>query len=385
MKAKLLLVMPTDKPRWVSLLIRALQHRFDVRALFVENNVKENGTEKTLADIISILSSENISRLLIFQEFFSIFHLGVIQLLRDHAVTGLIFFDDVHNHAINRINAHYADFVIVGPDAFEQVRFENYGIPSVRFCLENEASLPLSIDVQNALARPIDVFFAGYAHKPGRREYIDAVKKLRVRSFIHETEKDGSMPYSELYKVMLNSKVILNFSRTDNAGPAAYALGFRDPAVYQFKGRIIEAGLCGACCVSEYFPTISINSLIHCVPTFRSVSEMEDVLFSVLRSGSHIDLAATLRRTIENHFSVDQALDLITSRFLSPACLKDRRLEVCIDSQYVRNVVLRIQRFGYRASSIKDADMRFFATSIRGFGYANLSLKKSEDNYPFDI
>jgi hypothetical protein len=155
--AKILLVLKYPS-RWNELLIRTLCQRFEIYHAYSDVQIKDFGLESAITNITKKIIDENISIVIIDQEFFSLFHAGGIKAISEYAKVGLIFFDDCHNHYINRQNSCHADFVIVGPDPLEKLRYETYGITALSCALENNLVVPEHRQIAPGSPRPIDVF-----------------------------------------------------------------------------------------------------------------------------------------------------------------------------------------------------------------------------------
>lgn len=383
-RANILLVFKTEN-RWNELLLKTLTSKFHVWHTYCKEPLKERGLEDVLISIVSEISEHKIQSVIVDQEFFSLFHGGAVRVLAQRAKVGLIFFDDCHNHYMNRQNACFADFVITGPDPIERIQYESYGIPALSFTLENDLIVPENRQLPAGSPRPVDLFFAGYNHKPGRREFLEAAKSSGLSFLSHETELHGSVSYDELYRMMGAAKIVLNFSKTDNAGPMAYALGYREPVVYQLKGRIVEAGLCGACCISESFPTIGIAGLSEAVPTFESPTQMIALTRQLLATGEWKRLARKLREVVKRDFGAKNFLAKLEKLAKEPRKAGERRVVLGADSNYAINVSNRIKTYDYTSESVRQKDWNFFIKFIENAKYDSISYRPGDDCYPFNV
>lgn len=380
-----ILIVFKGKNRWNELLLKTLGSRFEVWYTYCGDHVKAFGIEDVLSRLRAEIDAQAILAAIVDQEFFSLFHGGALRELSKSTKVGLIFFDDCHNHYMNRQNSCFADFVIVGPDPIERIQYESYGITALNWTLENELVIPESCITAIGSTRTTDLFFAGYNHKPGRREFIEAARDSGLTFLCHETERHGSVSYEDLYKNMCSAKIVLNFSKADNAGSAAYALGYREPVIYQFKGRIIEAGLCGACCISENFPTIGIAGLSEAVPTFENPSEMVVLARKLLASGDWERLAGNLRQVVNRLYSAESTLEKLDRVLRATKTAIDRRIILGADSNYAMNVANRIKTFGYKDEVIRERDWRFFLKSLENIKYSGINYRSGDKCYPFNI
>lgn len=383
-RTNILLVFKTEN-RWNELLIETLASKFRVWHTHCKETLKKRGLEDTLINILSAIDDYKIQSVIVDQEFFSLFHGGAIRVIAQRAKVGLILFDGCHNHYMNRQNACFADFVIVGPDPIERIQYESYGIPALSFTLENDLIIPENRQLPAGSPRPVDLFFAGYNHKPGRREFLEAAKNSGLSFFVHESEHHGSMSYDELYKMMGTAKIVLSFSKTDNAVPIAYALGYREPVVYQLKGRIIEAGLCGACCISENFPTIGIAGLAEAVPTFENPTQMIALIRQLLDTDEWKRLARRLREVVRRDFGAKSFLSKLKNITKEPRKVGERRIVIGADSNYAINISNRIKTYDYVNEIVRQKDWNFFIKFIENAKYDRINYRRGDDCYPFNV
>ena len=92
------------------------------------------------------------------------------------------------------------------------------------------------------------------------------------------------LPQDELIKLISKSKIILNLSKSRTTSVRNYASENIYKFYYQFKGRIIMAGLNGVACVSEYSPGQELFFTEDEVPTFFTKEECVKVLKKILEN-----------------------------------------------------------------------------------------------------
>jgi hypothetical protein len=119
------------------------------------------------------------------------------------------------------------------------LKYEEQGMPATFFPLEGHEQWYYRSDAP----RDIDILFYGTLRKGKRKEYIDQLRQSGL-SVTHAGDERRSLKISELCNYIRRSKIVINFSEAfDYQG-----------LLYQFKGRILEAGFCGSLCVSERNP-----------------------------------------------------------------------------------------------------------------------------------
>jgi hypothetical protein len=105
--------------------------------------------------------------------------------------------------------------------------------------------------------------------------------------------------------------------------------------LFQFKGRIIEAGLCRTACISEYSPAIPLLFGKGEVPMFRNPEECVQMIEELLSDDDQLeDVASRLYDTVTQQFE-DSVIMTNVMRVLRRLSTerKDTRI-VIIPSQY---------------------------------------------------
>ena len=97
----------------------------------------------------------------------------------------------------------------------------------------------------------------------------------------HEEATVG-LPEDELLKFISKSKIILNLSKSRSDSVRNFSSADIYSFYYQFKGRIILAGLNGVACVSEYSPGQELIFTEDEVPTFFTKEECVKILKKLL-------------------------------------------------------------------------------------------------------
>ena len=88
-----------------------------------------------------------------------------------------------------------------------------------------------------------------------RKNYINFIEKNGIKLKIVGNNQNNMCPIKELVELICKSKIVINFTQKQhgigiNNFPEKN-LFFNQ---YQLKGRIIQVGLCGTACISEYAP-----------------------------------------------------------------------------------------------------------------------------------
>ncbi len=244
--------------------IRKLNVSYDTHFLETHPLFKAGGTNKVVDEIQRSIREHNCEIV-----FFDVdFDRAVdASLIRESATAArlrvMVTFDDLVQHDFNRVTASACDFVL-SSDPISVLKYLERDIPSCFLALE--ASKTLLFDRQ--LDRNYNLFHFGHITKADRQSFVDALVKADLHVDMTSRE-DGFLSYEDLTKLIGRSKIVLNFAKSGSPVDQSGA-----PYLLQFKGRVIEAGLCGTLCVSEYTPALELLFPDGEVPMFRTTQEL---------------------------------------------------------------------------------------------------------------
>jgi hypothetical protein len=177
-------------------------------------------------------------------DYYYLFDLGLIAGVGGTARKALLCFDDLVLHRINALNASACD-IVLSADPLSVLKYREMGMDAEYLCLEASAE----IYVEGPPEKDIDVLHFG-SLKADRREFIDHLlaKGTPLRLIGPE---NGYVSQDELVRYIGRSRIVLNFAKTDFAETTDLGIEQTHRYYLQFKGRVVEAGLCHAACVSE--------------------------------------------------------------------------------------------------------------------------------------
>ena len=92
------------------------------------------------------------------------------------------------------------------------------------------------------------------------------------------------LPQDKLLNLISKSKIVLNLSKTRSTVLLNYASESVYKFYYQFKGKLMVAGLHGTACVSEYSPGQALLFSEEEVPTFFTKEECAKILKKLLNN-----------------------------------------------------------------------------------------------------
>jgi hypothetical protein len=260
-----LLLMKSDR-RWSEHLVRKLEVLFNVIIVEALPVIKEVGFRGLSAKINTLILQDKIKVVFFSVDCFYGADLRFILGISSGVKKVLLTFDDITLHEFNSITAAGCDLVLTA-DPISVLKYREKGVLS-EYCALESSSLVYRKLVR---AKSIDILFFGNTELADRTEQIEflADKGLNVEVV---GGKDRFIESKELVEKICESKIVVNFSKTgridNNSFGSSVHRHYR-----QLKGRIIESGLCGTPCVSEYSPGIRLLFSDDEVPIFSNKEE----------------------------------------------------------------------------------------------------------------
>ncbi len=276
MKNKVLLIFKYPHGYLNQPIINKFSNYYDIEYLYTSNYKNKNYTE-VVREINNLIKSKDI-RIVVFDvdyfKFINFFFIENIDVEKKILWTG----DDFELHEINSITASACDLVLT-TCPLSALKYREKGYDSL--VLHGEDG---KINNNQDLKKEIDVLFFG-AVTPERKEILDYIvgRGILLKNIGHE-EHASQLPKDELLKFISKSKIILNLSKSRTTSVQNYASENIYKFYYQFKGRIIMAGLNGVACVSEYSPGQELFFTKDEVPTFFTKEECVKILKKILQN-----------------------------------------------------------------------------------------------------
>ena len=336
------LILSKGPSRWHSLLIKKLGKKYDLKIEYIQTWTKQFGFHNFSHHISGILTSENMQICFLDLEF--CFSVGLEELAKiDPSVRLVSFsFDDITFHEINVLQNYPVDLVLAA-DPVAVAKYREKRIPSELFFLENsgEEFAPLQWHEKKC-----NVLFFGSLGKGGRFEKINALKATGLQIDLHDTDVN-EVSYPELCRLMVQAKVILNFSDSAYDGGRFSFLPF--DCFRQFKGRVIEAGLAGAICVSEYAPSIELLFPDGEVPMFEQIAEAVLILNDLLQDDWALQQKAKkFHKIVLENYSEDVQMEKLAAQIAHlpprgrpvPNWLPNRYVEILLQERVIRPYVV---------------------------------------------
>ena len=292
MKKKVLIIFKYPRGNWNPTVIKKFSNYYETDYLYISDFKNKNFTE-VITEVNNLIKSKNIE-IVVFDvdyfKFINYFFIKNINSKKKILVTG----DDFELHDMNAITASACD-LILSHCPLSVLKYKEKGFDS--YCMDFEKGV---IGEKNNSKKEIDVLFFGALTKD-RISIINHIKSegINLKNVGH-LEGESGLPEADLVKLISKSKIILNLSKSRTTSVKQHNSENIYKYYYQFKGRIIMAGLNGAACVSEYSPGQELLFNNDEVPTFFRKDECTNLLKELLKD--------------------NKLLDELTARFTSKVC-----------------------------------------------------------------
>lgn len=297
--------------RWHALFREKFARHYNVRTVYIRDHVLERGYVGFVDWLNDHIRQTGSVIILLDVEFFLGFGLDLILGITRDVKIVLATFDDIACHEVNYINACGCDLVACA-DPLAVLKYREKGVSAELLFLENSRDL---FDEFQGVVKDIDVLFFGDLTKGGRRALIEGLVARGIEVMVHSSPLNGELSYRELAHLISRAKIVLNLSRT-HAAMGRPEVFVPVSSFLQFKGRVIEAGLGGAACVSEYAPSIEYLFGHEPVLMFRTVDECAAMIRGLLNDPVRLgELADRLRTAVLERFEqaaqVQRLVDVI--------------------------------------------------------------------------
>ena len=279
MKKKCLLIL-----KWPiflnNLLINKFSKFYEVEHLYIENFKNETYSEIT-EKINELIVSKKIEIVFFDVDFIKFINLFFINKIKN-VKKAIITFDDYALHEMNAITATGCDIVLTHCP-FSQLKYKEKGFESYCMCIENDGEIFKNYNTE----KEIDVLFFGRLN-PDRKEIIDYISNNGI-SVKLVGQENNFVSDEEIAKLISKSKIVLNLSKSTGKTVINYANEDTYKFWYLMKGRVIQAGLCGTLCVSEFSPGQELMYNNNELPTFYSKEECLEKIKNFLNNKSLLE------------------------------------------------------------------------------------------------
>ena len=275
MKNKVLIIFKYAH-QWNLNVIDKFSNYYDTEFLYISNFKNRNFTE-TVNDINNLIKSKNIEIVFFDVDYFRFINFFFIKKINSKKKIIMIG-DDSDQHEFHAITANACDLVL-NSDPLAVLKYKEKGYEA--FFLHFESS---KLSKNNESKKEIDVLFYGHI-TPDRKIILDYIAKegISLKNVGHE-DNITMLPQDKLLNLISKSKIVLNLSKTRSTVLLNYASESVYKFYYQFKGKLMVAGLHGTACVSEYSPGQALLFSEEEVPTFFTKEECAMILKKLLNN-----------------------------------------------------------------------------------------------------
>ena len=273
MKNKVLIIFKYHR-NWNSNIISKFSNFYETEHLYINDFKNKNFTEIIL-DINKLIKEKNINIVVFDVDYFKFINFFFIERINSK-IKLLWTGDDFELHDINSVTASACD-LILSHCAFSVLKYKEKGHNA--FLLHGENG---KINTKDNIKKDIDILFFGHI-TPDRKEFLNHISNsgLVIKNVGHEKHVIG-LSNEDLADLISRTKIVINFSKSRTTLVSNYSSEKIYKFYYQFKGRIMLAGLNGAACVSEYSPAQELLFKNDEIPTFFTKEECVDTLKKLL-------------------------------------------------------------------------------------------------------
>ena len=281
MKQKTLIIFKSEL-YWNKFLVNKFLKFYHVKCLYLSKFTKNY--LDTISQINEFIDKNNIEIVFFdvdYQKFINLFFINKIKSIKKIMLT----FDDYERHELNTITASGCD-IVLSACPISRLKYEEVGYRAFFMPLESDGKFYTNKKIK----KEIDVLFFGKINED-RKKFIDVIKKNGINIKIVGNNENNRVSDEELVNLISKSKIVINFSKSTWKTVKSIPEGEIFEFNYQFKGRIIQSGLCGTLCVSEYAPHHSLlfnsnellefNSKEQCVKILKDLLQDDEKLLNL--------------------------------------------------------------------------------------------------------
>jgi len=231
---------------WNKFLINKLSKFYSVEYLYLDK-IKDKNFSEIVNDINKKIDKEKIEIVFFdvdYYRFINLYFVNNIKNVKKVLITG----DDYELHKLNSITATSCDLVLsscpISVEKYKEKGHNAHYMPN-----ESDGNIFKKVD----LKKDIEVIFFGRINSD-RKEFFNFLNEKGISIKIVGDTNQNFVSDEELANLICRSKIVLNLSKSTWGAVRNYGSNTTHKFYYQFKGRIIIAGLCGTACVSEYSP-----------------------------------------------------------------------------------------------------------------------------------
>lgn len=296
---------------WQAHLLASLGEVFDLSVLYMQETLKQVGTIAALTIYTrAFIEETGATTVFLDVERFHRYHdptqediQDFLRLLETRKVYPFLFDDVVYRDKNVAFLKDRKFELVLTACPISVLKYEEQGISARFFPLEGHRQWYFRSDAP----RDIDILFYGTLRKGKRKDHLDHLRQAGF-SITHAGDEKRSLRIPELCDYIRRAKIVINFSEAfDYQG-----------LLYQFKGRILEAGFCGSLCVSEHNPSGGLL-LGPDLPQFSTMAECVELIRHLLTDTDAYERArVAFASRCEHHRPVDLLKRIVSLEELAP-------------------------------------------------------------------
>ena len=229
---------------WNKFIISKISNFYEVKFLYLDQ-IKKNYLN-TIAQVNNFIVDNKIDTVFFdvdYQKFVNYYFINKIKNVKKVMMT----LDNYERHNLNLITACSCHVVLTDPISL--LKYKELGIPAYNWLIESDGSIYKDM----ALEKKTDVLFFGKINKD-RKNFVEFIENNGIKVKVVGNNIESYISDKELINLICESKIVINFSKTTWEKISNYPEKSIFKNQYQLKGRIIQAGLCGTACITEYAP-----------------------------------------------------------------------------------------------------------------------------------
>lgn len=263
---------------WNKFIISKISNFYEVKFLYLDQ-VKKNYLN-TISQLNNFIIDNKIDTVFFdvdYQKFVNYYFINKIKNVKKVMMT----LDNYERHNLNLITACSCHVVLTDPISL--YKYKELGIPAYNWLIESDGSLYKDM----ALEKKTDVLFFGKVNKD-RKKFVEFIENNGIKVKVVGNNVENYISDKELVNLICESKIVINFSKTTWNKISNYPEKSIFKNQYQLKGRIIQSGLCGTACITEYAPQNKLLYKDDELLQFTTKEECVEILKELLNNNNKL-------------------------------------------------------------------------------------------------
>ena len=263
---------------WNKFIISKISNFYEVKFLYLDQ-VKKNYLN-TISQVNNFIIDNKIDTVFFdvdYQKFVNYYFINKIKNVKKVMMT----LDNYERHNLNLITACSCHVVLTDPISL--LKYQELGIPAYNWFVESDGSFYKDM----ALEKKTDILFFGKINKD-RKKFVEFIENNGIKVKVVGNNDENYTSDQELVNLICKSKIVINFSKTTWNKISNYPEKTLFKNQYQLKGRIIQSGLCGIACITEYAPQNKLLYKEDELLQFRTKEECVEILKELLNNNNKL-------------------------------------------------------------------------------------------------